>query len=148
MAAMLDMIVQLGINKTAFVQFAMFVVTCSILTFVVFKPYFQALEIRKERTKGGEELALDLTKQAHALQNDFQTEARALHQQIQELFQKSKQDANRDAEKVISEAKSEAQAQQVNNEKIVASTAENLRKSLDSESQGLANLITNKLLAR
>ncbi len=148
MDGLLQMLHQIGINQTTFLQFLIFIATAAILTFVVFGPFLSAHLAREERTKGGEDLAADLAKKAQQLQIDYQSEARNLHQQIQEIFQTARAGVAADSEKILTTARAEAQSSVAQTKTQIAATVEKLKESFETEKQNLALLITNKLLEK
>jgi len=104
----MSILIQLGANHTLFIQFAIFVFTVSFLTIYVFGPYFKARDQRLEKTKGGEELAQEASKKAQTVKQTYETEARSLTAQIKAIFDAEKNQAQQEADVILSKAKSES----------------------------------------
>ena len=52
----------LGVNNTFFIQLVLFMIVFLFLWKVGFTPYFEAFELREEKTKGSEDFANKLSK--------------------------------------------------------------------------------------
>lgn len=137
---------QIGINQTAFIQFAIFILTISFLRYVVFGPYTKAMSERKHRTKGGEDLAVEIHKKAGELHAEYELKAKEINSQIKEIYDHSRTVAMKDYDLIVEKARNEANALIEKNrtelENKIRSTAEQLK----TQTSTVALVITNKLL--
>ena len=103
----MEILLQLGANETAFIQFILFVIAISFLTVVVFGPYFKAYDQRHKLTKGAEQVANEAQDEAKKLTQIYQLKAREINEKIKAIFDSSRQDATQAATTVIEGAKVE-----------------------------------------
>lgn len=132
MELVLQILAQLGANKTAFIQFAIFAVTIGFLTLVVFKPYFKAFEQRQEKTKGAENVAKEAVDEARMLESIYQQKAREINDKIKGIYDQKRTEGQKIAEGHISNAKKES-------EEILKQT----RAALEKETTAARGQITN-----
>lgn len=139
---------QLGVNHTIIFQFVVFAVAFTSLYLIAFKPYAAALTEREIRTKGGEELAGELHRQAEELRVNYETKARHINSQIKEIFDHSRSEATKQTDASIGKARQEAQVLiEKARAKITAEVAD-AEKKLREETPQVAQAITNQLLAK
>src|SRR4051812_22524150 len=103
----MEMLNSLGINSTAIIQFAIFIVTFYFLRSYVFTSYYQAYEQRQQQTKGGEELANEFGEKTAQLHAQYQEQSRKIHSDISAIYQKNRNEAMGEHEKTIAQARSE-----------------------------------------
>lgn len=142
----MSILVQLGANYTAFIQFGFFVFTISFLTIYVFGPYFEAYDKRIEQTKGGEELASDAAKKAQDVKATFEKEARALAAKIKGIFDDEKSAGQAEADKILSTAKAESTKVIEENRVKLATTVAHVASELSKQAPALSKNIKEKLL--
>ena len=139
---------QLGINQTVFIQFFIFLIAFVALSQLVFTPYAKAFEHREEKTKGGEELAIELQRQSVELISKYEIRARQVSGEIKTIFDSYRDQANKECEAIVSKARAESQKiiEEARARMVVESTeaAEKLR----SELPKISAAITAKLLAK
>jgi len=139
---------QLGINQTIFFQFVIFAIAYITLYFLVFKPYTAALTEREVRTKGGEELAGELHRQAQELQSNYEKKARHINSQIKEIFDQYRTEAGKETDAIVGKARSEAQALMEKARQKVTAEISNAEKKLHDDVPQVAQAIASKLLAK
>jgi F-type H+-transporting ATPase subunit b len=137
---------QLGINSTAAIQFILFAISILFLTKAIFSPYLSALEERKKRTKGGEDLALEILAQSKHLQKEYETKLRGLNDQIKSTVESAKTLADKDYREALSSAKAEAELFIANNRKELSGSIEVAASELKSQTTAVAMAITTKLI--
>ena len=103
----MEILLQLGANETAFMQFVLFVVAISFLTVVVFGPFFKAYDQRHKLTKGAEQVANDAQDEAKKLVQIYQLKAREINDKIKNIFDGSRQEAVQSTSILIDTAKTE-----------------------------------------
>lgn len=107
----MQILLQLGANQTAFIQFVLFIVAISFLTVVVYGPFFKAYDQRLQQTKGAEQVAFETEEEAKKIEQIYQTRAREINKKINEIFEKSKREATDAATQILNTAKSAVGAQ-------------------------------------
>lgn len=138
-------LLQLGANQTAFIQFIIFIISISFLTVFVFGPYFKAYDQRLQQTKGADQVATETQDEAKKLESIFKGKAREINEKIKNIFDASRAQASVAATGILGEAKTNAMGLtekariEIGNQK---STAE---KEIQNISQTLAAEISKKL---
>lgn len=144
----MEILQQIGVNQTALIQFVIFLFALLFLYNVVFKPYSHALEEREKRTKGGEDLALEIQKQALDLQRDYESKAREVSSQVKSIFDTHKMTATKDAEFLVAQARSEAEKLVQNNRDQVQISMRSASENLKGQTTQVALAITQKILGK
>lgn len=139
---------QLGINHTIFLQFGIFAVAYLSLYFLIFKPYSAALTEREVRTKGGEELAGELYRQAQDLRENYEKKARHINSQIKEIFDQCRADATKETDALVTKARGESQALVEKARMQVAAGISDAENKLQADVPQVAQAIVSKLLAK
>lgn len=101
----MEILLQLGANETAFIQFVLFIITISFLTVVIYGPFFKAYDQRLKLTKGAEAVAGETQDEAKKLEQIYQVRAREINDKIKNVFDKSRSQAGEAAAVVLNQAK-------------------------------------------
>lgn len=101
----MEILLQLGANGTAFIQFFLFVITISFLTMVVYKPFFLAYDERHKLTKGADQVAYETQDEAKKLTQIYESRAREINTKINQVFETSRLDAMKSYGVIIDAAK-------------------------------------------
>ncbi|WP_413576390.1 hypothetical protein ACLVWU_18580 [Bdellovibrio sp. HCB290] len=144
----MDIFGQLGINSTAGIQFVFFAIALLFLTKVVFGPYAHALEERQNKTKGGEDLALEYQAKSVELSSEYEGKIRELNSEIKNIVDASKNEANKQYETLVAKSRSEADQLVNSNRSKITSAVESATKELKAQTQTVALAITSKLLGK
>ena len=104
----MEILLQLGANSTAFIQFILFAVSISFLTIVVFNPYFKAYDERQKRTKGADAVAKETGEEAKNTALIFQAKAREINEAIKKEFDLKRVEALGATGEILSLAKASA----------------------------------------
>lgn len=144
----MDLLSSLGITPVAGFQFLIFVGLLTFLSLYVFSPYVHAFEERQKRTKGGEVLAEEYQHKTTELQSAYQDKAREVHGHISAIFQRNRSEALADYDKIVNQAKKEAQSLIENNRQGIAKVVQQTSDDLRSQTTSVALAITNKLLGK
>ncbi len=105
----MEILLQLGANETAFIQFVLFVVSIGFLTIYVYGPYFKAYDERLKRTKGADTVAKEAADEAKSLALIFQTKARETNDKIKNIFDQKRSEAGKLCADIMSDAKATAE---------------------------------------
>ncbi|MBY0553272.1 ATP synthase F0 subunit B [bacterium] len=141
----MEILLQLGANKTAFIQFALFIISISFLTVFVYGPFFKAYDKRLQQTKGADQVALETQEEAKKLESIFQTRAREINQKIQSVFDASKTQATESAGIILNTAKSKVTEQTESARKDIGAQKANAEKQVQQISQDVAAELSKKL---
>jgi F-type H+-transporting ATPase subunit b len=139
---------QLHINSTVFIQFAIIISTLMILARFVFPSFHQAAEERKVRTKGGEDLAVEILQRAKNLESEYETKLRDLNTELKAIVDQGRAEAAKQMESVVAQARQEAQKQIEVNRKQIMEEVKAAKVSLAGETLNLAGLITQKIVGK
>jgi F0F1-type ATP synthase membrane subunit b/b' len=101
----MQILLQLGANQTAFVQFVLFVIAISFLTVVVYGPFFKAYDQRLQQTKGAEQVALETEEEAKKIELIYQSRAREINNKIKDIFETYKKEATEGATQILNKAR-------------------------------------------
>lgn len=142
----MDIFGQLGINTTSLIQFVIYSITLVFLSKVVFAPYSKALNERQNRTKGGEELALEFTGKAAELQSTYENKLRTLNSEIKEIIDSAKLVATKDYTTLVEAARGQAEQSVHANRTQIASSVQAASAELKSQTTAVAMAITHKLI--
>ena len=142
----MEILLQLGANETAFMQFVLFVVAISFLTVVVFGPFFKAYDQRHKLTKGAEQVANDAQDEAKKLVQIYQLKAREINDKIKTIFDGSRQEAVQSTTILIDTAKTQvAQTTETALSQIQAQK-QNAGQQVKTISSDVSDEITKKLM--
>ncbi len=144
----MELLTQLGINSTALIQFAIFVVTILILRFFVFADFARAADARFQRTKGGEDDAAGMIEKAAEYQAQYEAKAREINAQISQIFQKEKQSVGEQAETIIQSARKETADMIEGTRRSITQQLSAAESELQQEAQALSVLMVKKLLGK
>lgn len=142
------MLQQLGINATVIVQFVIFIVTFFALIKLVYEPFASVHEKRLQNTKGSLEIADDIHKKTQELQAQYSEKAKDVHGKISDIFKNIRTEASAEQDKILAQAKVEANAVLESNRKNLQSRATQLETELKEMKAGLVMAINNKLLGK
>lgn len=145
---MAEILAQLGIDQTLYVQFAVFAVIFLIVPTLFFRPFMKLLEARHQKTVTDRERAEELVKQANAKLEEFKTRmteervrARAEHERV--IAEVKLEEA-----RILGVAREEAKKiTQVSAESIQNQSTQ-LKRALEADVEGLALQISDMLTKR
>lgn len=140
-----EILLQLGANETAFIQFFIFIVAISFLTFFVYGPYFKACDQRLKQTKGADQVATETQEEAKKIESIFQVRAREINEKIKNIFDASRAEAVTTATNVINQSKLSAAGLTEKALKEIGAEKTNAEKDIQNISQSVAAEISKKL---
>ncbi len=144
----MEMLNALGLNHTAFLQFAIFSVTFFVLTFGLFSPFAKALEERQERTKGASAASEDLVNETNSLRQQFETKARSINGEIKSIYDENRSQGVKESEKILTTAREQANSIVEKARASVAAQVTEAQRKLKDEVPVVANAIAAKLLSK
>lgn len=144
----MEMLDSLGLNHTAYFQFAIFSVTFFVMTFGLFQPYAKALEERQERTKGAAAASDELIRQTTELRQQFEAKARSINGEIKAIYDENRSLAQKENEKILATAREQAQGIVEKARAQVATQVIEAQRKLKDEVPSVAQAIAAKLLSK
>lgn len=142
---MMDILVQLGVNHTLWVQLVIFTVVFLIMRALFFKPFLDVILEREAQTDGVTKTADELNKNADAMEKEFHEKMQAVKKQASEqkedIVSKAKSAAN---EKTNDARKQHKDAVEASRKKIEDDLDEALSQ-LKGRVHGFAQLFVEKL---
>jgi F-type H+-transporting ATPase subunit b len=145
---MSEILQQLGLNSTLFLQASLFIVTVLFLRYFVFKPYVEANAERVKRTTGSEAETEGLHQELNVLESKYEMKAKDLHAEVSSIYLKKKTEAASEAEKIIQKARAQALASNEQLKKEIQSEAEKARLQVPIEVKNIAAIMVQKLLGK
>ncbi len=144
----MDMLVQLGVNKTYFIQLAIFIFSLFILSQHVFKDFAELLEKREKQTKGSEDIALEEQQKSADLHRNYEEKARAVSGGIKTIFDSYREEANAEFEKIVSKARGESSKLVEESRHRLSVEIGDAAKKLKEEAPLVAQAMTSRLLSK
>lgn len=141
----MEILLQLGANQTAFIQFILFVISITFLTIFVFNPYFKAFDKRHALTKGSDLVAFETQDEAKKLEQIYQLRAREINEKIKNIFDHAKNEGTNSASKIIDEAKAETFADTDKARQLIDAQKKNAEQQVKEISKDISNEIYNKV---
>ncbi len=141
----MEILLQLGANKSVFIQFILFIISISFLTLYVYGPFFRAYDQRLQQTKGADQVAFETKEEAKKLEQIFQTRAREINHKVQAIFENEKKQAGESATIILNEAKAVATETAEKARQNIATQKTNASRDIQSISQEVAAELSKKL---
>ncbi len=141
----MEILIQLGANQTAFIQFGLFIITITFLTVVVYGPFFKAYDQRVKQTKGADQVANETQDEAKKLEQIFQVRAREINEKVKTIFEDSRKQGAEAASISLGKAKDfaslsvETARKELENQKAIA------QQSIKTISEEVSQEIAKKL---
>ncbi|MBC7464905.1 MAG: ATP synthase F0 subunit B [Bdellovibrio sp.] len=142
----MEILLQLGANETAFIQFVLFIIAITFLTTVIFGPYFKAYDQRHKLTKGAEQVANDAQDEAKKLVQIYQLKAREINDKIKTIFEGSRQEAIVSTSVLIDTAKTQVAKTTETALSQIQTQKQNAGQQVKTISLDVSEAITKKLM--
>ena len=146
MGAVLDILIALGINKTVFAQFAIFIIAFIFLKYFIFTPYLKAYEERRRRTMGSVGVAKELQQEITELETQFSQEARQLNEKIKVAFDEKRALASKESSLVLAQAQKETQDKLIRGKKEIQEAYAGAQETLKTLVPEIGQTIKQRLL--
>lgn len=139
---------QLGLDQTFFAQLIIFAVLFFFLSRVYFKPFQALFEMRHKKTVEDREAAERLMVQAQKLFDDYKNRLAEERSVARKEFEETLDQAKKEESKLLAHAREEAKKITQEAADSVAAQSEKLRKQLETDVEGIAQSISERLLSR
>lgn len=143
-----EIIEQLGLDHTFFVEFAIFAVLFLILSKLYFKPFMNLFEIRHKRLVEDREAAEKLMVEADAQFEQYKKRLADERTIAKKEYEAIIAEARREESNMLAKAREEAKKIQQEANDSIHHQREQLKKQLEADVEGLANGISERLLSR
>lgn len=137
---------QLGINGTVLYQLIIFMFAFISLRYIMFEPYFKALDERKKRTVGDTQQAEELKIKSADAKSQYEAKARHINAELKDIFGSSRGEAAKEYERLIANARTTAEKLIDENRKRIKDEAAQAEAQLKGEIPAVAAAITQKML--
>lgn len=136
----------IDLDASYFVQLVVFLVFLVLMNFLLFKPLLRVLDERKKRTEGTREEAHDKAEEAKRLVAEYEQKLAAAMAQGAALRAELRDAATVEAQKTVSEARSECDKQVSTGSSAAHSEYDKASAGVSTEAQPLAEAIAARLL--
>ena len=145
MDVVLKILLQLGANQTAFIQFGVFIIAISFLTVVVYGPFFKAWDQRLQQTKGADQVAYETQDEAKKMELIFQSKAREVNEKIKTIFDSARKTTGEKVNEILSAGKTDMNNQIEKARTQVEAQKASAQKESPAISADIATEISKKL---
>jgi F0F1-type ATP synthase membrane subunit b/b' len=140
-----EILAQLQIDSTFYVEFAIFVVIFLIVPSLFFKPFQRLIEARHQKTVADRERAEELVKQANAKLEEFRTRMTEERARARSEHEKVITEVKAEEARIIGLARDEAKKITQTSLETIQSQSAQLKRSLEADVEGLALQISEML---
>jgi F-type H+-transporting ATPase subunit b len=143
-----ELLNQLGLDSTFFIEFAMIAVLFFALSQFYFKPFLKLFQARHKKTVEDREVAMRLMAQAQAKLDEYKRLLHDARHENKKALEHAITEARKSETEILAEARNEAKkitqaaADSVNNQR------EDLKKQLQADVEAIARSISDRLLSR
>ncbi|MGK5083646.1 ATP synthase F0 subunit B [Bdellovibrionota bacterium FG-1] len=145
MSAILE---QLEINRTFFIQLAIFAILYLLLSAVYFRPFLRLFEHRHQRTVADREAAERLMIQANLKLDEYRTQLAEERLAAKKIYEAALDEAKKQEAAILGRAREEAKKITQEAADSVARQRDQIKAQLELDVEGMARGISEKLLSR
>jgi F-type H+-transporting ATPase subunit b len=138
----------LQINSTLFFQIVNFLLLIWILNKLMFRPFLDLVERRKEETEGTRKKAEDIMDRAESVKGTYNANMSEAASEAAALSDSQKKAGREEGERIMGEARSSSAAYLDNARQELRTGLDQVRKQLAGQSAELAGEIAKKILGR
>jgi F0F1-type ATP synthase membrane subunit b/b' len=135
----------LDLDRSLFVQLAIFLVTAVALNVLVFKPLFRVRDLRRERTAGMRERASGLREQATGRQAEYEQLYATIVGQGTEAKKAARERARKEEHELLDHAKRDADARRTAGAEAIAREQADAEKALAAEADALRGFLVQRV---
>ena len=144
----MDVLEQLGLDKTFFIQFVVFWVVFLLLGRMFFRPFLALFEARHKKTVEDREAAEKLLAQADAKFEEYKKRLGEARLDAKKEYEAVLAQAKKDESAVLHAARDEAKKITQEAVESIGKQREQLKKSLEGEIEQLARSISDRLVRK
>jgi F-type H+-transporting ATPase subunit b len=144
----MEILRQLGVNDTIWIQLVLFLIAYFFLSQFLFKPYQRNLKYREKNTGGSVEEATQLNASAERLAMDYQGKMKSQNEQATALYEQFKSQGQAEEDRIVAAAREEA-ARLMEQTRIKISTdIKQAREVMRAQIPQLSGQIASRVLGR
>jgi F-type H+-transporting ATPase subunit b len=136
----------LQINSTLFFQIVNFLLLIWILNKLMFRPFLDLVERRKEETEGTRKKAEDIMDRAESVKGTYNASMSEATSEATALSESQKKSGREEGERIMGEARSSSAGYLAGSRQELQAGLEQVRKQLAGQSAELAGEIVRKIL--
>jgi F-type H+-transporting ATPase subunit b len=144
----MEILAQLGLDQTVWIQLVFFLISYLFLSKFLFAPYMRNLEFRKKNTGGSVEEASKTAADTERLVLDYQSKMKAQNESATVVYNKLKQEAQSEEEKLVTAARAKSSELVDQTKKKIATDIAVSRDNLRGQVPQLSGLIASRVLGR
>jgi len=137
---------QLGINETLWIQLGIFTALFLLLRFFYFGPFLRLIELREKETSGAEKDAAELLKKAEANEAEYSAKLGAVRKQARESSESILARAKTDAVQRVNTARASTKEKIATGRSRVIAEAQAALESARAQAERVAGMIVEKLM--
>lgn len=142
----MDLLRTLGVDQTFWYQLALLIAVFIALSKLVIGPYMHAIDQRKQRTLGSEELAANMLAKTEQIQREYETRAQQINMQIREVYDSVRVAARKEQEAVIQSTRAEVETYLRTEREKLKKNEDKVRAELAGAPADLATTISAQLM--
>tara|TARA_Y100000590_G_scaffold469635_1_gene658800 strand:+ start:2418 stop:2861 length:444 start_codon:yes stop_codon:yes gene_type:complete len=143
-----EILQQLELNSTFFIEFAIFLFVFLVLSKMFFKPFLQLFETRYQRTVQDRQAALEMIAEAEKKFEEYELKLSEAKKEARKEYEEILSQAKQKEAQIIFEAREAAKSITLKSIEDLKKQKEAVEKELHQEVEGLAKEITDRLLAK
>ena len=142
----MDLLRTLGVNQTFWYQLVLLIVVFIVLSKLIIGPYLQAIDKRKQRTLGSEELAANMLAKTEQIQREYETRAQQINMQIREVYDSVRAAARKEQETTIQATRAEVETYLRGEREKLKKNEDKVRAELAGAPAELAGVVAEQLM--
>ena len=144
----MEILTQLGVDKTIWIQLGFFFLSYFFLSQFLFKPYARNLEFRKKNTTVAVEEANKIMTATEFLSMDYEGKMKTQNEQFLIAYNKIKNEGHEEEQKLLAAARLRAEGMIAEAGKKIEKEIKVAREQLQKQVPELSKLTAKKLLGR
>ena len=143
-----DVLAQLGVDQTYFVQLAIFIILFPLLSTIFFRPFQNLFEARHQKTVSDKKAAEDLLEQANQRLSEYQEKIDTARSNAREDYDKVISEVKKEETRILTEAREEVKKITQDAVAKVDEQRSSLKKELEGEINLLARSVSEQLVSK
>ncbi len=140
-----DILSQLGVDNTVFIQFIVICILFFISSKVLFEPLQRVLMLRAEKTTKTEELAVDLKSEYENLKYEYDEKIEQTYKETQDSKNSKKKDIEKEFDSKYKQLEQESNSKLASEKEKIATEYLAKKNTILSEADTLANQLVEKI---
>ena len=142
----MDLLYSLGVNKTIFYQFGIFLITYLFMYYLLFKPYYNAYLQRIQNTEGNQESSKRILSDIEDLKGEHENKAREINDEFKVIYDQKRTEALHEYDTIVSDARQKAKIKIMETREKIHTELDQARVQLKTQVPEITTDIVNKLI--